>query len=297
MALDGTYHHRKIRKLARAMRIKPWAALGLMEAVWHWARKSARTGRIERDQWDDLAEHLQWDTSADTLRETLIEQQLVDPMPEGWDWIHDWHLHADKSVREALEYTGQTFANGAEARRHRKASATYPQPIRNPDCGKEAISATQVAENPEKIAATARARPEPVPEPVPEPEKKKNTHATFPAFDGPDPQTEIARLIDQVMQFWASPGPEPQARLQAQYAWVDSGVPIGEWCVEALERCRKWDTWHRTRKGVRTPFLYLHFSGDHKRDPPEPMAEAPRKLDNLELAMQQIRERESGKCQ
>lgn len=115
MALDGAYEHRKTRRLARALQVQPWAAIGLLEVFWRWCRRSAKHGRIDADQWEDVADFLQWQTSADDLRNLLIGHRFVDEMG-GWDWVHDWHHHADNTTRTYLDRRAEKFANGSPAR-------------------------------------------------------------------------------------------------------------------------------------------------------------------------------------
>ena len=190
MALNGAYENRKTRRLARSLQMPPWAALGMMEAVWLWARKSARTGRIEVEQWEDLADHLGWGKPVEELRQILIGAGFIDEMG-GWDWIHDWHQHADKHVREALEYAGQNFANGAPTRKYQKEGLRT-------GCGEVAEKVEKVAENTEKVTTSTRARPVPVPVPVPAAATRARRSA---AGSPPPPLTEKAeRIADALHQ-------------------------------------------------------------------------------------------------
>ena len=115
MALMGALENKKTRRLARSLEMPPWAALGLMEALWGWARRAARSGRIETSQWEDVADYLGWQKPVEDLRAKLVDAGLVDDMG-GWDWIHDWHQHADDVTRRNLERQGKVFANGAPTR-------------------------------------------------------------------------------------------------------------------------------------------------------------------------------------
>lgn len=192
MALNGAYENKKVRRLARAMVREPWAALGLLEAVWAWVRRSARTGRIDPDQWDDLAEFLQWRESSTTLRQLLVDHGFIDPQ-EGWDWVHDWHHHADDSTRQYLKRNGTEFANGEAPRRWREANekecrdtvATKPQNVATKEGNEE---------------APARARPAPAPVPAPVPVPAAATRAKrSTAGSPPPPLTDRAERIAEVL--------------------------------------------------------------------------------------------------
>jgi hypothetical protein len=158
MALNGAYEHPKTRRLARTLGLDPWAALGLMEAVWAWVRKAARDGRIDLDQWEDLADYLRWRQPAAELTKLLVDAKFVDAQ-DGWWWVHDWDQHADDTTRKALDRSGKGFANGAMSRQWRKGESP-----------KQEESSPEVHRNEEKVRVTASARPEPEPEPVPVPE-------------------------------------------------------------------------------------------------------------------------------
>jgi len=195
MALNGAYENKKTRRLARALKMPPWAALGLMEAVWAWARKSARTGRIEADQWEDLADYLQWQQPSDELRDLLIGAQFIDEMG-GWDFIHDWHQHADDNLRRQLEYHQEKFANGAETRNWtnkpgRVSSRKVPE--------KHGV----VLEKSE-ILKPSHGRAGPVPEPVPEPAAAERAGHAPAREDSPPPlsegeRAELAKLLQSAM--------------------------------------------------------------------------------------------------
>ncbi len=209
MALNGAYEHPKTRRLARTLGLDPWAALGLMEAVWAWVRKAARDGRIDTDQWEDLADYLRWRQPAMELATLLVEAKFVDAM-DGWWWVHDWDQHADDTTRKALDRSGKGFANGAPSRQWRKGESP-----------KVEESSPEVHRNTEKVRVTASARPEPEPVPVPEPaaaasfsesSTASNAAATPPAaaiaevlrtampLGTPPPDGDIVRRVQAAMQ-------------------------------------------------------------------------------------------------
>lgn len=192
MALNGAYENKKVRRLARALGREPWSALGLMEAVWAWVRRSARTGRIDPDQWEDLADYLQWRDSSAALRQLLVEHGFVDGQ-DGWDWVHDWHHHADDSTRQYLKRNGTPFANGEAPRRWKDANE---KPCRDTvETKRENVATNEGFEE-----APARARPAPVPVPDPAPVPAAATRAKRPAAASPPPPlTEKAERIAEAL--------------------------------------------------------------------------------------------------
>ncbi len=153
MALDGAFENRKTRRLARALGVQPWAAIGLLETFWRWCRRSAKNGRIDPDQWEDIADFIMWEKPADSLRDLLIGQRFVDEMG-GWDWVHDWHHHADNTTRTYLYRRSENFANGADARIPRDG---YRDDVET--------NRPNVETNGQNVEFIAGARPEPEPEP------------------------------------------------------------------------------------------------------------------------------------
>ena len=194
-----------------------------MESFWHWARKAARTGRIDADQWEDAADAIGYTAPAVELRRVLVEAGLVDVMAGGWDYIHDWHQHADKTVREALEYNGQVFANGQETRKWKKGS-----------CGKVAEKVSEVAEKPKSVTPSARARPEPEPEPEPESDGRKGSgdSETGEGAEATDRPTPLAKFLHE---HTAQPLP-PDGEIEQRVLAALGSVPLVEFASHVARR-------------------------------------------------------------
>ena len=260
MALDGAYDHGKIRRLSRALHIKPWAALGLMEAIWGWARKSARHGRIESEQWEDLADRLQWEDPSENLRAVLVRESLIDAM-DGWDWIHDWHEHADNTLRRYLEKRHECFANGAPARR--------------PDGGYEKSTISKVETINKKVEQNGKTAQPPTrvkqPEPEPEPEAAALRVACargVPIAAALTPKPDHARISEVLHRAT----PRQRARPPADIVRRVVGL-IGSATAEQLE------TWlvERARSGGTEPRKYIFWLRVIAQDfrIPEPASNSP----------------------
>lgn len=113
MSKIGTLEHKKTKKLAKLVKIAPWAALGLLEAFWHWAGKYCPTGLLESDDFEACADTIGYKGKGATdLFKILSESGWIEPMDDGF-YIHDWHDHAPDYVKKTLKRTGRTFANGS----------------------------------------------------------------------------------------------------------------------------------------------------------------------------------------
>jgi hypothetical protein len=236
MALNGAYQNKKVRRLARELKIIPAFALGVMEAFWLWVRDAARAGRIEPDQWEDIAEHLQWQDTAENLRAMLVRVGFIDEMA-GWDWVHDWHQHADDTVRKSLERYHRTFANGQEPRSWKKANELRVE------------TKPQFVETKQGFGESSRARVLPEPEPVPVPAAAARARRA-PARENPPPAAAedlasiaaaIAACTTPVPHRKLDPGLVKSARAAAPHLTPDE---IAAWIhARTRERGRKVDSY------------------------------------------------------
>jgi hypothetical protein len=166
-----------------------------MEAVWAWVRKAARDGRIDLDQWEDLADYLRWRQPAAELTKLLVEAKFIDEQ-DGWWWVHDWDQHTDDTTRKALDRSGKGFANGAMSRQWRKSESP-----------KQEESSPEVHRNAGKVRVTARARPEPEPVPEPEPAAAANISdsSTAAIAAATPPAAAVAEVLRTAMPLGTPP--------------------------------------------------------------------------------------------
>lgn len=118
MAYLGLQRKPKLKKLARILNVETWMAVGLLECFWHYMAENIPTGRIERDQWVDIAEEIRFREDHVSLESALKQSGFADEM-DGWDYVHDWHEHATDHVRRKLDRAGVTFANGVKQRKRK----------------------------------------------------------------------------------------------------------------------------------------------------------------------------------
>jgi len=119
MAKRGTLDHPKTKRLGRALNMPAWAALGLLEAVWHWVSRYCPEGLLGDEDLEDCADTIRFDAGGKMLAETLESCGLMDAQDGMW-YVHDWHDHADETTKKALEKAGKGFANGSQSRRFTK---------------------------------------------------------------------------------------------------------------------------------------------------------------------------------
>lgn len=130
MAKQNTIEHRKTYQLADLLDVPLWAALGLMEAFWDWTGRQAQDGDVTRIPLSQIADGVKWRDDPRRLMRLLRRCGIVDEIPGGTLYVHDWHDHAPEFVRLRLQRGGKTFAIGFPPRMPKEgyAAAGYEKP-------------------------------------------------------------------------------------------------------------------------------------------------------------------------
>lgn len=105
MAKVGTLTHPKTKRLARKMKMPPFAALGLLEALWQWVGRYAPTGFLTIEDLEMLEEEFRF---RGNLAAILVETGWLDEEKKGF-YIHDWHQHAGDLAKKNLKASGKNF--------------------------------------------------------------------------------------------------------------------------------------------------------------------------------------------
>lgn len=113
----GTIDHPKTAMLADTLGLELFAAVGLLECLFHFTAQYARRGDIGRYPDKIIAQRCFWTTGPETLVSALVKCRWLDEHPEHRLTVHDWHAHADNTVRTALTRNGEVFWNGEPPRR------------------------------------------------------------------------------------------------------------------------------------------------------------------------------------
>lgn len=128
MAKRGTLGHPKCKRLGRALGMEAWAALGLLEAFWHWVGRYRPTGQLSAEDMLDAADEVGF-RDAERLAELLVTTGWLDQLDDDSYYVHDWHDHADDTVKKTLAKRKEQFANGQSARKTTIANDTKPEQI------------------------------------------------------------------------------------------------------------------------------------------------------------------------
>jgi hypothetical protein len=105
----GTPRHPKVFDLAVRLSITPYAAVGLLEMLWHFAAEFCHAGDVGRFQDEAIAKALYWDGTSTKLVSCLIESGWLDECSCHRLRVHDWPDHADQTVERVLEKRKLSF--------------------------------------------------------------------------------------------------------------------------------------------------------------------------------------------
>lgn len=133
----GTIDHPKTMRLARLLDIERWGAVGILESLWHFTARHAMRGDIGRWPNDEIAEGIGWKGDPDTLVDALVSARWLDADNSHRLIVHDWHEHADDSVKKTLRNRSEHFATFPE-----KSRNGSPQPEPEPGQSQAVAEAT-----------------------------------------------------------------------------------------------------------------------------------------------------------
>ena len=99
----------KMRRLCRLLDITLGLAVGTLELLWHLTARQAPEGNIGKLSNEDIALAVDWRGDEDRLIEALVRCGWLDRDEQHRLLVHDWHEHADESVKKKLTRSGRTF--------------------------------------------------------------------------------------------------------------------------------------------------------------------------------------------
>ena len=141
----GTPDHPKVDGLMDSLSIPRYAAVGLLESLWHMTMRYAVAGDIGKFTDEQIARRLGWDGEAQALVAALLANRWLDVGADCRLVVHDWHEHADQTVKRYVASKGLAFASLKLARDSNTSTSTRTSTRTKP-----------VAEPEEKPARVAR---------------------------------------------------------------------------------------------------------------------------------------------
>ena len=113
MALRIVSQHPKFFRLMKLLDLPAYAALGLLESLWHFCARFSPNGAVGKFSDDEIAAGIGWDREPDALVRALVESRWLDEDedPEFRLIVHDWSTYADEIVHCELARV-QPFCDG-----------------------------------------------------------------------------------------------------------------------------------------------------------------------------------------
>jgi hypothetical protein len=116
MAKRNTLEHPKTSHLARLIGWDPCGALGVLEALWHFAGRFAVSGDVGKFPDDEIAKRVMWSRPPEQLIAALVVSGWLDVPTRDRKArlvIHDHALHADDTTKTAMKRKGESFWTGS----------------------------------------------------------------------------------------------------------------------------------------------------------------------------------------
>jgi hypothetical protein len=108
----GTQGNSKFRALARRLDVRDYVVVGLLECLWHLCARETPCGDLGRLPNHRIAMGIDWEGDPDDLVDALTECGWLDESEEYRLVVHDWHEHADETLRKQLLRTARAFVTG-----------------------------------------------------------------------------------------------------------------------------------------------------------------------------------------
>jgi hypothetical protein len=98
----GTPAHPKTIDLSERLDIPVYAAVGLLEMLWHYVGDYTPQGNVGKVSDRVIARAVQWDKEPSLLIDALVESKWLDRSEQYRLIVHDWDQHAEELVRKRL---------------------------------------------------------------------------------------------------------------------------------------------------------------------------------------------------
>jgi hypothetical protein len=99
----------KMKSLSRHLNLDQWAAVGILESLWHLTAREAPQGDVGKLSNADIAAFMEWRGDPDALIQGLVNSRWLDVSDTYRLVVHDWHEHADEAVKKKLDRAHKPF--------------------------------------------------------------------------------------------------------------------------------------------------------------------------------------------
>jgi len=109
VALRAVPDHPKFAHFKVSLKLTKGAALGYLEALWHFCGRFTPRGDIGRYSNEDIEAWVEWDGVPGSLIAALTDAGWLDVDPEHRLLVHDWAKYADDATKIALKRARLSF--------------------------------------------------------------------------------------------------------------------------------------------------------------------------------------------
>lgn len=102
MALRITSDLVKFKNLMKDLDLSFYEGIGLLESIWHFTAKNTIRGDIGKHSNQEIADWIGWKKDAGKMIDALTKSGWLDVSEKYRLIVHDWHIHADKSVKAIM---------------------------------------------------------------------------------------------------------------------------------------------------------------------------------------------------
>lgn len=99
----GTPEHPKISEFAALLKLPRYAAIGILECLWHFTAEYAPQGDIGKHSDKAIAEACYWHGEPGRFVKALVAARLLVESDDHRLLVWDWHDHADDYTRKKLQ--------------------------------------------------------------------------------------------------------------------------------------------------------------------------------------------------
>ena len=134
----GTPDHPKVSELAGKLGVQHYAAVGLLESMWHFTGRYSPRGNIGKFTDKAIADGVKWEREPVALIAGLYESGWLEQHTMYRLIVHHWAHHADQAVQKYLRAHGLEFVESENLPRMEKYGAgieksSLPEPEPEPE--------------------------------------------------------------------------------------------------------------------------------------------------------------------
>lgn len=101
----------KLTTLMRRLKAPKYAAVGILESLWHFTGTQSPRGDIGRWSDEDIADAIGWDGDPAALVDALVRARWVDRCAAHRLVVHDWEDHCGQTVKRSQQVQSEGFAS------------------------------------------------------------------------------------------------------------------------------------------------------------------------------------------